>query len=265
MALQVTGLDGKVVIITGASRGIGRQLALDFAAHGARVAGIARRAEAIDETARAVTAAGGTMLAVVGDVSRPADCQALCERTIAAFGRIDVLVNNVGMSGPIKFVRDLQPEEWRAVIDTNLTSAYLCIHYAVAPMMARKCGAIINISSLTGKRPFAKRVAYAASKLALVGLTRTLAQELGPYNIRVNTVTPGPVEGERVDEVIDAMAATRNMSREDVRELLLDWSPLHKMVTPADISNMTLYLASDLGKHMTGQDINVTAGIVMFD
>lgn len=257
-------IDGKVAVITGASRGIGRQLALDCAAAGAKVALAARRAGPLEELAAQIEAEGGSALAVPTDVSQRDDCRQLIERAAARFGTVDVLVNNAAISGPSKLVRDLEPDEWEEVLRTNLTSAYLCIHYVVPHMMAQQSGRIINIGSFNGKKAFALRVPYAASKLGLVGLTRCLALELGPYHITVNTISPGAVEGERVDEVIAAMAQSRGLSEEQVREGLLAQSPLHAMVTAQDITRMVLYLASDHGQHMTGQDINVTAGVVMY-
>jgi NAD(P)-dependent dehydrogenase (short-subunit alcohol dehydrogenase family) len=131
-------------------------------------------------------------------------------------------------------------------------------------MMARKSGVIINIASAIGKRPLAQRSPYAASKLGLVGLTRTLAQELGPYGIRVNAIMPGPVEGPRINSVIEAMAKARGVSVDEMRDFFTKDSPLGVMIEDRDISAMALFLASDLGRHMTGQDINVTAGRMMY-
>jgi NAD(P)-dependent dehydrogenase (short-subunit alcohol dehydrogenase family) len=131
-------------------------------------------------------------------------------------------------------------------------------------MMHAKSGAVVNIGSAVGKRPLARRAPYAASKMGLIGLTRTLALELGPYGIRVNTINPGPIEGARMDSVIRAMAKAQNVPENRVREFFTNDSPLAVMMQDTDISSMVLYLASDLARHMTGQDINVTAGRMMY-
>ncbi len=255
---------GKIAVITGAGRGIGRRMAMDFAAAGANIVAAARTAETLDSLIDEIREAGGTAVAMPTDIGRIADCEALMARAIEEFGTIDVLVNNAAVSGPNKLVRDLEPDEWEEIIRVNLTGTWACIHFAVAPMMEQKSGSIINISSFAGKFPVARRVGYAASKSALVGLTRGLALELGPYGIRINTITPGPVEGERVDEVIARMSKAFDKSKDEVRDQFLDMSPLHEMATADDISRMALMLASDDGHHMTGQDINMTAGIVMY-
>ena len=255
---------GEVAVITGAGRGIGRRMALDFAAEGARVVAAARTGETLETLIDEIRGAGGTAVAAPTDIGRIADCEALMTRAMEEFGTIDVLVNNAAISGPNKLVRDLDPEEWEEIIRVNLTGTWACIHFAVAPMMEQKSGSIINISSFAAKFPVARRVGYASSKAALVGLTRGLALELGPYGIRINTITPGPVEGERVDEVIARMSDALDKSKDEVRDQFLDMSPLREMATADDISRMALMLASDDGRHLTGQDINITAGIVMY-
>ena len=257
-------LAGKIAVVTGAGRGIGRRMAMDFAAAGAKVVAAARTAETLDSLIDEIRETGGTAIAVPTDIGRITDCEALMNRAIEEFGTIDVLVNNAAISGPNKLIRDLEPDEWEEIIRVNLTGTWACIHFAVAPMMEQKSGSIINISSFAGKFPVARRVGYSSSKAALVGLTRGLALELGPYGIRINNITPGPVEGERVDEVIARMSKALDKPKDEIRDQFLDMSPLHEMATADDISRMALMLASDDGGHMTGQDINLTAGIVMY-
>jgi NAD(P)-dependent dehydrogenase (short-subunit alcohol dehydrogenase family) len=253
-----------VVIVTGASRGLGRRIALDFSAAGARVVLAGRDVGALEGVAAEAAKPRGEALVVQCDVSRADQCEALVSRTLSRFGKLDVLINNAGIAGPTKMVVDLQPGEWEEVIRTNLTAPYLCIHYAARPMMEAKRGAIVNIGSAVGKRPLARRAPYAASKMGLIGLSRTLAYELGPHGIRVNTINPGPVDGPRMDSVIAAMAKAQNVPQEEVRRFFTNDSPLGVMMEDKDISSMALYLASDYAKHMTGQDINVTAGRMMY-
>jgi NAD(P)-dependent dehydrogenase (short-subunit alcohol dehydrogenase family) len=252
---------GRVALVSGASRGIGRLLCESLVREGARVAGIARGADRLTEIKAEL---GDAFLPIVGDIALEPVCAAAVRQTLEHFGALDILINNAGTSGVQKFARDMAPEEFTSVIDVNLNAAFYLVHHSLASMMEKKSGAIVNISSFTGKRPMSKRLAYATSKMGLVGMTRSLAAELGPFNIRVNTVSPGPVEGERVEEVIDAMVTSQSLDRDAVRELLLGLSPLHRMATAEDIVRMALYLASDDARAMTGQDVNVTAGIVMY-
>ena len=264
MDVSAFRLDGKVAVVTGASRGIGRQVALDCAAAGARLVLGARGRERLDATVAEIVATGAEAIGVVADVGLIADCERLVEAAAARFGTVDVLVNSAAVSGPSDFLRDIDPAEWERTIAVNLTGTWACIRYALKYMMAQKSGAIVNVSSFNGKFPMIKRSPYAASKLGIVGITRGLALEVGPWGIRVNTVSPGPTEGERVDEVVRLMAATGGISEEAVREKLLAMSPLHRMADNHDVARMVLYLASEAGRAMTGQDINVTAGAVMY-
>jgi NAD(P)-dependent dehydrogenase (short-subunit alcohol dehydrogenase family) len=250
----------KVCVITGASRGIGRRLALDFAADGATVVGSGRNIEALEQLHGEIRSAGGKFVPVRGDLAKLEHCKALIDKALG-LGGIDVLVNNLGITGAHKSVRDLTPEEWHEALDTNLTSVYGCCHYAAGSMMERRSGAIVNISSTGTKIRSPFRAAYVASKMGMVGLTRVLAQELGPYGIRVNIVSPGFVDGERSDEAQELMAKNEGVSKEEVRRRILALSPLNRSVPPGDISNMVRYLASDLGRSLTGQDFEVAAGM----
>jgi NAD(P)-dependent dehydrogenase (short-subunit alcohol dehydrogenase family) len=256
--------DGRTAIITGASRGLGRRIALDFAAAGANVVLTGRDRDALSRVAGEAAQAGAKPVTVQADVTRTGECDRLVSVALEAFGRLDILVNNAGIAGPTKMVIDLEPSEWEEVLRTNLTAPYLCIRAAAKPMMRAKSGSIVNIGSAVGKRPLARRAPYAASKMGLIGLTRTLALELGPYGIRVNTINPGPIEGPRMDSVIHAMAKSQNVPENQVRDFFTKDSPLGIMMQDTDISSMALYLASDLAQHMTGQDINVTAGRMMY-
>jgi NAD(P)-dependent dehydrogenase (short-subunit alcohol dehydrogenase family) len=253
-----------VVIVTGASRGLGRRIALDFCAAGASVVLAGRDAAALEDVAAEANRSGAETLVLQCDVTRADQCEALVSKTLSRFNKLDVLVNNAGIAGPTKMVVDLQPAEWEEVIRTNLTAPYLCIHYAARSMMEARRGAIVNIGSAVGKRPLARRAPYAASKMGLIGLARTLAFELGPYGIRVNTINPGPVDGPRMDSVIAAMAKAQKVLEEEVRQFFTNDSPLGVLMDAKDISSMALYLASDYAVHMTGQDINVTAGRMMY-
>jgi NAD(P)-dependent dehydrogenase (short-subunit alcohol dehydrogenase family) len=258
-------MDGKTAVIVGASRGVGRSLCEEFAAAGARVVFCARSTSKIKDLENQLTARGFDVCAVEADISKPDDCRNVIDTAIERFGRIDILINNAAVAGPTKLIHDLELDEWTQVLTTNLTSLYLTIHFATRHMIDQGDGGVIlNIGSMTGKRPLEGRAAYAASKLGVVGLTRTVALEMGPYKIRCNTLSPGPIAGERVDEVIAAAAKASGKSEAEIRAGILAWSPLGEMVDDIDIARMALFLCSNLGARITGQDVNVNAGAVMY-
>jgi 3-oxoacyl-[acyl-carrier protein] reductase len=252
---------GKVCVITGASRGIGRALCKDFAAEGATVVGAARNKQALDALSAEIKTEGGAFHAITADLSRVADCERAIGEALTRFGRIDVLINNMGVGGAYKFIRDLTPAEWQMALDTNLTSVYACIHFAAGAMMERRGGAIINVSSIGTKIPAPKRVDYVATKMGMVGITRVLAHELGPYDITVNAISPGLVDNERGQEAQERLAKAWDISFDKARKALLSRSPLGRIIPQSHISAMVRFLASDLGRSITGQDIDVAAGV----
>ena len=251
-------MKGKVVVVTGASRGIGWRLVERFLSEGASVVACARTAERLDTLKRA---SGDAPLEIVAaDAARPDDVAAVVARAIDAFGRIDILVNNAGAAGPTTPVESLSLEDWTETLNSNLTSAFLFVREAVPAMKAQGGGAVVNIGSMTGKKPLVFRAPYAAAKMGLIGLTRTLAEELGPHGIRVNTVCPGTVEGERLDEVLIEQADKRGMTLAAITDYARGMSPLKTFVSADDVAELVLFLASDRSRHMTGQDINISAG-----
>jgi NAD(P)-dependent dehydrogenase (short-subunit alcohol dehydrogenase family) len=251
----------RVCVVTGATRGLGYVLAKDYAAYGGRVVGAGRNKEAFGRLAREIGEAGGTFVAVEADLSSVDGCKHLIDRALDSFGQIDVLVNNAAVTGQHKLIRDLDPAEWQQVIDLNLTGTYACIHFAVGSMMDRRSGAIVNVSSAGTSFPSPRRSDYIGSKGGMVQLTRVLAHELGPYNIRVNTVTPGFIDGERAREAQSLLAKRRGVTLAEVEEEFLSASPLHRKVPPEDISNLICFLTSDFGATITGQNIHVDAGL----
>jgi NAD(P)-dependent dehydrogenase (short-subunit alcohol dehydrogenase family) len=257
------GYEGKVVVVTGASQGIGRVLATGFATAGAKTLFVARGADELRALEEQIVAAGYEGRAVVADLGEPAGVDALLDAAAVDYGEIDVLINNVGVAGPIGPIEDTALAEWQRTVDVNLTSAFLAIRGAVPGMKRNGGGSIINIGSVNGKIPFAFRSAYAATKMGLIGLTRTLAVELGSSGIRVNCILPGNVAGERVERILAAQAEAKSVTIEEVRQEVLDLSPLKTQVAPESILNVALFLGSEYAQHMTGQDVNVTAGMVM--
>jgi len=253
-------LDGRVAIITGASKGIGRALALRFAREGARVICAARSADLVKETTAEVNKAGDRAIAFTGDLSREDDVQRLVAAGLGAFGKIDALVNNAGDGGPTKPVQDYTMEDWRYTIDSCLTSSYLCIRFVVPEMIKAGGGAIVNISSGAGRRGLPYRIGYCSAKAGQVGMTYGMALELAPHNIRVNCVAPGAVEGDRIDRVIAGQAEVRGIPVEAMRKAMIERSPLKRMVTADDIVDATVFFTSDMARSISGQVLAVNAG-----
>jgi NAD(P)-dependent dehydrogenase (short-subunit alcohol dehydrogenase family) len=253
-------LAGKVAIITGASKGIGRALSLRFAREGAAVICAARSADLVKETAAQVTAAGGRALAVVCDAAQEDAVRRLVAAGAKEFGKIDTLVNNAGDGGPTKPVQDYSMDDWHYTIDSCLTSSYLCTRFVVPEMIRCGGGAIVNISSMAGRRGLPYRIGYCSAKAGQVGMTYGMALELAEHNIRVNCVAPGAVEGDRIDRVIAGQAQVRGVTVEQMRKAMVDRSPLKRMVTADDIVDATVFFCSDMTRSVSGQVLAVNAG-----
>ena len=253
-------LDGKVALITGASKGIGRVMSQLFAQEGAAVVCAARSRDLVEETAELVKAAGGRALAVTGDAANEGEVQKMVAQGVKAFGRLDVLVNNAGDGGPTKKVQDYTTDDWFYTINSCLTSSYLCIRFAVPEMIKAGGGAIVNITSTAGRRGLPFRIGYCSAKAGQVGMTYGMALELAPHNIRVNAIAPGAVAGDRIDRVIAGQAEVRGVAVDDMRRAFVERSPLKRMSTADDIATLAVYLCSEAAKNLSGQCIAVTAG-----
>ncbi|HEX4716717.1 MAG TPA: SDR family oxidoreductase [Ktedonobacteraceae bacterium] len=257
-------LQDKIAVITGGGRGIGRAIAQAYAREGAHLVLAARDVVALQEARALVAEYQRDVLVIPLDLRQEESVQVLAEQALAHFGHIDILVNNSGIAGPTAPLWEISPEQWRETLEVDLIGPYLCCHAFLPSMLARRSGNILMIGSMTGKRPLFGRTPYAAAKLGLVGLVRTLAWEVGPHNIRVNLISPGPVEGERIGRVLEGMASAQGISNEEARRLFLRDSPLGRMAPPADVANAAVFLASDLSGSTTGEDYNVSGGIVMY-
>jgi NAD(P)-dependent dehydrogenase (short-subunit alcohol dehydrogenase family) len=254
-------LPNKVAIITGGGRGIGRAIAMRFAREGAAVVLAATGRDGLEATAAEIRAAGGRATACVADVSVEADVARMVAETVTAFGGVDLLVNNAGISGPTARVVEMDLAEWERTLDVNVTGAFLCCKHAVPVMVGRGGGRVINITSVAGLIGYAWRAPYAVSKWGMIALTRSLALEVGEQGITVNAIAPGAVQGERVEGVIRARAAALGKAPEDVeREFFLEPTALKRMVEVDDVAATALYLASDDARHVTGETISVSAG-----
>src|SRR5213083_987547 len=237
-------LDGKVAIITGASKGIGRVLSLTFAREKAAVVCAARSADLVRETADLVGKAGGRAIAVTCDAAKEADVKRMIEAGVKAFGKITTLINNAGDGGPTKPVEDYTMDDWMYTIHSCLTSSYVCTRFAVPEMIKAGGGAIVNISSTAGRRGLAYRIGYCSAKAGQVGMTYGLALELAPHNIRVNA----------------GQAQVRGVPVEEMRRTLVERAPLKRMSTADDIAAAAAFLCSDEARNISGQCLSVTAG-----
>jgi NAD(P)-dependent dehydrogenase (short-subunit alcohol dehydrogenase family) len=253
-------LDGRVAVVTGASKGIGRVMSQVFAREGGKVVCAARTDALLAETVALIRAAGGDAMAIAADAATENGAKAIVDAGTRAYGRVDTLVNNAGDGGPTRPVQDYSTEEWFYTVNSCLTSAYLCSRFAVPAMIAAGRGAIVNIASMAGRRGLAYRVGYCSAKAGQIGMTYGLAIELGRHNITVNAIAPGAVAGDRIDRMIQGQADVRGVDIEQVRQSFVDRSPLRRMSTADDVAALAAFLCSDLARNISGQCIPVTAG-----
>jgi len=244
-------LEGKVALVTGASRGIGREVALELARQGAAVALGARGIEPLREAADAVRELGGRSLAVQLDVADLDSVQEAAGRVGEELGKVSVLVNNAGITRDQLLLR-MKPEDWSDVLRINLDGTFHCTKVFGKDMIRSRWGRIINISSVVGTLGNAGQANYAASKAAVHGFTRSVARELAGRNITVNAIAPGYIQ-----------TAMTNALAEDVRKALLDSIPLARLGEPEDIARVAAFLAGDAASYITGQVIHVDGGMVM--
>jgi NAD(P)-dependent dehydrogenase (short-subunit alcohol dehydrogenase family) len=253
-------LQDKAAVITGAGKGIGRAIALRLASEGAAVVLAGRHQADLDAVAHEVQGRGGRAVPCVADVSDEEQVQRLASRARASFGLVDILVNNAGIAGPTGPAATLKRSDWDQVLGVNLTGALLCCQAVLPGMIERRAGRIVNISSVAGKRAYALRSAYAVSKWGLIGLTLTLAQELGPYGVQVNAICPGPVAGERMGNVIRQRAQQAGRPVEEIERTYLEATALKRFVPPEEVAALVAFLASPEADNITGQAIDVSAG-----
>ena len=244
--------EGKAALVTGASRGIGRAIALRLAAEGADVlVNYNANAEAANQVADAIKALGRSVRLVQADVGKPADVDRLVQSALEHFKRIDVLVNNAGITRDTLLVR-MSEDDWDDVLDTNLKSAFLVTKAALRPMLRQRSGRIVNITSISGVIGNAGQANYSASKAGLIGLTRSIAREVASRSITCNAVAAGVIETEIWQGVPDAAIET-----------LLQMIPAGHKGTPEDVAEAVAFFASDAAAYITGQVLNVDGGMVM--
>ena len=253
---------GKTAFVTGASQGIGRQIAITLAEEGANVA-FAARSDGIYETDELIES--DDTLPSETDVADESSVEESIEATVDEFGGLDVLVNNAGIAGPTAPVEEVTVEEWEQTLDVNLKGMFLTVKHAAPHLREGEGSSVVNISSISGKRPLQSRTPYTASKMGVIGLTRTLAFELGDDDVNVNAICPGAVRGERINDVIEKQAEQLGVSFEEAkRQVITDDQALEEIIDPEDIADMVVYLASDSGRHITAQDISVDSGATWY-
>jgi len=243
-------LKDQVALVTGGSRGIGRAIVKAFATEGAKVAFVFRgHKEAADSLAAEISGAGGTTLALQADVASLEDAQRCAERVEKEWGRLDILVNNAGIIRDDLFVR-MEPEAWKAVLDTNLGGTYNFCRAAAYTMMKQRRGRIVNISSVAAEHVNLGQTNYAASKGAINAFTRALAVELASRNVTVNAIAPGFIE-------TDMSEAVRNKAGDMIKKII----PMRRLGQPEDIARVAVFLASAESAYMTGQVLTVDGGL----
>lgn len=245
-------LENKVALVTGGSRGIGREIALTLAGYGASViVNYNGSKERADEVVAEITENGGRALAIQANVASAQDVAKLFEEAAAAFGRIDILVNNAGITKD-NLILKMSEEEFDAVLDTNLKGAFLCMKHASKLMLRQKAGRIINISSISGIIGNAGQANYCAAKAGLIGITKSLARELGSRGITVNAVAPGFIETDMTEKL-----------SEQIKEGMLAQIPLKRAGSVKDIAEAVAFLASERAAYITGQTLQVNGGMDM--
>ena len=244
-------LSGRVALITGASQGIGRACALRLAKAGAAVGLAARNQDKLDELAKEIAANGGQASAFALDVTDEEQIKSSIKAAIAEFGKIDILVNNAGITRD-QLVLRMKLADWDAVLQTNLTSAYLCTQQVTSSMLKQRWGRIINITSVFGQMGQAGQANYAASKAGLIGLTMAVARELGSRNITCNAVAPGFIE-----------TAMTEVLGEEFKQNAAKQIPLGRVGTVEDVANAVAFLASDEAAYITGHVLKVNGGLLM--
>ncbi len=251
MTTSAKQLEGQVAVVTGASRGIGRAIALTLATEGAKVVvNYAQSSTAAEDIVATITAAGGEALSLPADVSQADQVDALMSGTLEAFGRIDILVNNAGITRDTLLLR-MKLEDWQAVIDLNLTGVFLCTKAVAKGMLKQRSGRIINIASVAGQMGNPGQANYSAAKAGVIGFTKTVAKELASRGVTVNAVAPGFIKTDMTGDLPNT-------------EDILKFIPLGRFGQPDDIAGMVRFLAADpAAAYITGQVFNVDGGMVM--
>ena len=251
MPVQCCSLEGKTAIITGASRGIGKSIAIKLAKCGAKISLVARNQSDLSTVQEIINKSGGESQYLIGDVSNFESFSSIITQTIEKWENVDILVNNAGITQDNLILR-MKEDEWNNVMNINLKGCYNGIKAVTRPMIKNKSGRIINITSVIGQIGNVGQSNYAASKAGIMGLTKSIAQELGSRNITINAVSPGYIETDLTDQL-----------NNNLKEKLKTSIPLGRLGKPEDVANLVCFLSSDEAAYITGQTFNVDGGMVM--
>lgn len=256
-------MSAPVALVTGGNRGIGQAITVALARTGVTVVATARDVSSLDDTLEAVRRTGAAAVGRTCDVRDPASMVELAA-SVREIGPVTTVVANAGTAGPTAPLHEIDPDEWRDCLVTDVDGVFHTFRAFVPEMIERGSGSLIAISSMTGKRPLHGRTPYAAAKMAVIGLVRTLALELGPHGVRANAVCPGAVAGPRIEDVIRRQAESRGIGLDEARAGFTAASPLGKLVEADEVGSVCAFLASDAATAITGEDLNVSAGVVMY-
>lgn len=253
-------LQNKIALVTGSSQGIGKAIAQKLIEAGATIAVAAIENEALKKTAAEFEQLGARFKAYGVDLTDESQIDSLVLSVVRDLGPVDILINNAGITGPTAPVHKVPIADWDRTLQINLRTPFLLSRAVVPSMIERKGGKIVNMSSIAGKMAYPLRTPYAASKWGIIGLTLTLAQELGPYNIHVNAVCPGPTQTEMIESVIRARAQALGTDFETMSKEYVRATALGRMVQPQEVADLVLFLCSPKSNAITGQAIDISAG-----
>ena len=248
-------LGGRTAVVTGGGTGLGAAISRHLHSEGVRVVVAGRRPEPLRRVADEL---GAGSRAEVCDVTDPASVADLARRLRGE--QVSILINNAGIAGPVAPLTEIDPDSWDEVFATNVRGTYLMCHEFLPAMIENRAGDVINLASVSGKRPLIRRTPYCASKMAVIGLTATLAFEVGPYGVRVNTLSPGPVEGERMDRNFRLEAERTSATYDEARDAFVSRSALGRMVTEDEVGEAVVAMLGLPG--MSGADVDLSAGMV---
>lgn len=251
-------LRSKVAIVTGAGRGIGREIALSLAQEGAKVVVNDVDIRSIDSVVREIKKMGGGVLGFRADISRSQEVHRMVQESLEYYEKIDILVNNAGIMS-VASIFDLQERDWDKVFSVNVKGVFLCSRFVIEHMVKRKTGKIVNISSIAGKTGEPNLASYCASKFAVIGLTQVMARELAPYKINVNAVCPGFIDTVMFDAFEEKKAQYLDINKEDIQKGHIEESGWGRRGAPRDVASLVIFLVSAEADYITGQAINVCA------
>lgn len=253
-------LQDKIVVITGIGPGMGSKLALEAPRAGAKVALVARRAELLEEAVKGIQASGGSAISVQADVTKPADCARVVEKTLDAYGRIDGLINSAYSMGKMSSIEDANLDDWRSAMEVTLFGSLNMVRAVLPAMKANGRGSIVNIGTMETRKPLVNNGAYNVPKAALQGATRQLAAELGKYNIRVNTAVPGWMWGKPVEEYMNAAAKSSGMTVDALIEQTASQIALGHIPRDEECAKAVIMLLSDYCIEVTGAALEINGG-----